>query len=234
MKFVYVIGLSTAFIGACSAPARQASAPDRAANQAEEQKRVALDEAREARIRAEREQREAEDARRDERGAERNAQWASQRAALAEAQAAHEAQMQQPARVGRVGTAERQSDIPGGVSAATTVLFAPNSADLSVDAKGTLDQIAKDLRGESPAHRLTIDGYTDDVGAESSNVRLAQERAIEVARYLEGKGVAPGRIATRGMGSVHPARKDATDQSHALNRRVEIRVQVVENPNQPR
>jgi outer membrane protein OmpA-like peptidoglycan-associated protein len=231
MKFAHIIGLSTAFIGACSAPSRQASAPDRAANQAEEQKRIALDEAREARTRAEREQREAEEARRAERGAERNAQWASQRAALAEAQAAHETQLQQPA---RVGTAERQGDAPAAVFAATTVLFAPNSADLSVDAKGTLDQIAKDLRAESPARRVTLDGYTDDVGAESSNVRLAQERAIEVARYLEGKGVAPGRIATRGMGSVHPARKDATDQGHALNRRVEIRVQVVESPIQRR
>jgi outer membrane protein OmpA-like peptidoglycan-associated protein len=220
MKFVHTLapGLIALLVAACGGSTRQAAAAH-AAHEAEEEKEEAQSEAQEARARALREQHEAQEARRAASEAERDAQMAGQRATLAEAQL-REAQWQ---RAPRIGTTERQADGTVRLGApSATVLFAPNSTELSEDAEARLDLLAKTLRSQTPPRNVIVEGYTDDAGTEATNVRVSQERAREVARYLERKGVAAERIATRGMGAVQAA----TERGRANGRRVDVTILV--------
>jgi outer membrane protein OmpA-like peptidoglycan-associated protein len=230
MKLVEMTGpaLAALIVVACGANSKQASSPQLAAQQAEAEKRQSQDEARDAKEEAKKEQREAQQAARAERGAERNAQWATDRAALAESQATREAQTR-PAP--RVGATEPQADTAATVAGAkSTVHFAPNSAELSQDARAKLDELAGKLRGQTPSHNVMIEGYTDYAGSERTNTQLSDRRAREVADYLESKGVDRERIATKAHGKSPPAGKDTTDQGRALNRRVEVVIQAVSSP----
>jgi outer membrane protein OmpA-like peptidoglycan-associated protein len=230
MKLVQLTApaLAALLVAACGANSKQASAPQRAAEQAESDKKQSQDEAREAREDAKKEQHEAQQAAQAERGAERNAQWATERAALAEAQATREAQAR-PAP--RVGATEPQADTAAPVAGAkAAVHFAPNSTELSPDAKAKLDELAGKLRGRTPSHNVMVEGFTDNAGSERTNTQLSERRAREVADYLESKGVDRERIATKAHGSSHPAGKDTTDQGRALSRRVEIVIQAASSP----
>jgi outer membrane protein OmpA-like peptidoglycan-associated protein len=222
MKVIHVTGAAIAALSlfACGAHAQQASDPQKASEEAKEEKRDADEKAQTARNEASRETSEAQESTRQQHDAEQNARWASQRAALADAQATREQQHQ---RDPSTGTAERQADHASRVGAASaTVLFGVNSAELSSDAKAKLNEVAKTLRGQTPSRNVTLEGYTDAAGPESANVQVSQDRAREVGRYLESRGVAAGRITTKGMGSIYPVGKDASDSGRALNRRVEV------------
>jgi OOP family OmpA-OmpF porin len=91
--------------------------------------------------------------------------------------------------------------------------------DLDAAGRASLDRFAACLveRGE-PA---VIEGHTDPRGGDAYNERLAERRAQEAARYLEGRGVAAGRLTVRAAGSTSPVCTEATEVCNAQNRRVE-------------
>jgi outer membrane protein OmpA-like peptidoglycan-associated protein len=215
MKIVQISGavFAALALAACGANSKHVSAPQRAAEHAEEEKRDAQHEAREAREDAENEREEAREATLKQRVAEQEAQWAAQRAAQAEAEAARDARPQP-----RMGTTERQADYAAFKS---SVQFAPNSAELSADAKAKLDDVAKQAQGRN----VIVQGFADNTGPDAVNVELSRRRADAVSDYLEHQGIARDRIATRGMGAREPANGQDTERGRALNRRVEIIIQ---------
>jgi outer membrane protein OmpA-like peptidoglycan-associated protein len=218
MKLVQISGPAVAalLLAACGANQKHLAA-QRAAEHAEEEKQEAQEDAREAREDTDKARREAQDAARAQRVAEQNAQWASQRAAQAELEVAREARPQP-----RMGMTERQADnAASNAMIKSSVQFAPNSADLSADAKAKLDDVARQAQGRN----VIVQGFTDNTGPETANVQLSQRRAEEVADYLEHKGIPRERIATRGLGSSDPTSTQDTDRGRALNRRVEIVIQ---------
>jgi outer membrane protein OmpA-like peptidoglycan-associated protein len=219
MKLVQISGpaIAALFVAACGANSKHVAAPQRAAEHAEEEKQEAQQDAREAREDAEKARREAQEATRAERVADQNAQWAAQRAAQAEYEAARDARPQP-----RPGVTERQANnVAPSAAIKSSVQFAPNSADLSADAKAKLDDVANQAQGRN----VIVQGYTDSTGPETANVQLSRWRAEQVADYLEHKGIAREHIATRGMGSSDPTSTQDTDRGRALNRRVEIVIQ---------
>lgn len=71
-----------------------------------------------------------------------------------------------------------------------------------------------------PDTQLVIMGHTDSEGSEAYNLRLSEQRAKEVAKWLIDEGIAAERITTRGLGNQYPL---LNDESGAIqNRRVEI------------
>jgi outer membrane protein len=110
---------------------------------------------------------------------------------------------------------------PRGCSCELTrqVQFAVNSADLSAEGRATLDEVAASLT------RLkfvsgTVVGHTDSAGADAYNLALSGRRAQTVASYLEGKGIAVGRLAASGAGESEPIADNKTNEGRAQNRRV--------------
>lgn len=75
-----------------------------------------------------------------------------------------------------------------------------------------------------PATVATIEGHTDSIGTESSNMNLSKLRAIAVKNLLVSRGVDSSRIKTIGFGESHPVASNDTEIGRMRNRRVEIKI----------
>lgn len=70
--------------------------------------------------------------------------------------------------------------------------------------------------------KLTIEGHTDDVGSEESNLKLSQRRANAVRVYLIDKfDIAFERLTAKGYGESRPLYDNRVAIGRAKNRRVE-------------
>lgn len=102
------------------------------------------------------------------------------------------------------------------------VHFAFDKAVLTGDAKAALDRFASCLAGSKATVRL--DGHCDPRGSEAYNLRLGAKRAAAVLRYLTSHGVAAKRLTSKSFGESRLACTEATEDCHAMNRRVEAQV----------
>jgi outer membrane protein OmpA-like peptidoglycan-associated protein len=110
------------------------------------------------------------------------------------------------------------SDKPSGVS---DILFELDSNLLTLTAKGTLDEVLKQLKG-NPNSRVHIRGHSDQLGSHEHNLELSRRRAAAVENYLLSHGVPSSRISTEAVGGMKPADSTNTPTAWARNRRVEI------------
>jgi outer membrane protein OmpA-like peptidoglycan-associated protein len=84
----------------------------------------------------------------------------------------------------------------------------------------TLTELAK-LLIDNQTYSLIIAGHTDDVGSDSSNMKLSKERAEAVAKALTERGVKPDQLIVEYYGETKPIATNATAEGRAQNRRVE-------------
>jgi outer membrane protein OmpA-like peptidoglycan-associated protein len=99
--------------------------------------------------------------------------------------------------------------------------FEFNSTELDDDAEEFLQQLATNLNEHADV-RVTIIGYTDNIGSEKFNLKLSQKRADEIKRYLLQHGIAVDRIVSEGKGMQDPLNENLTESDRAQNRRVEL------------
>jgi outer membrane protein OmpA-like peptidoglycan-associated protein len=76
----------------------------------------------------------------------------------------------------------------------------------------------------NPDILVEINAHTDNIGSESFNIKLSQNRANSVVEYLVQKGIDPSRLIPQGFGKSQPVAPNETEEGRALNRRVEFRV----------
>jgi outer membrane protein OmpA-like peptidoglycan-associated protein len=112
------------------------------------------------------------------------------------------------------------------------LLFDYDKAALKPEAEQALKKVAVVL-SQFPESQVTIEGYTDSKGTQSSNLKLSLERAQAVKDWLVKNGSIPEpNVTTKGFGEDYPVapNKNANGGDNplgrALNRRVSI---VVEN-----
>ncbi len=108
-----------------------------------------------------------------------------------------------------------------------TVRFKVGSADLSEDARKSLDDLAlqaKDLKG----FVIEVAGFASSEGNQAFNQRLSRQRAEAVSEYLaEQHDIPLRRIMTpTGYGVSHPVANNSTRTGRQENRRVEVRLMV--------
>lgn len=107
------------------------------------------------------------------------------------------------------------------------VTFRVNSAVLSPEAKGQLDDFAtKALAGKN--YMIEIAGHTDSTGGEAKNMRLSRARAESVVEYLTVNHHIPARrfITPMGYGKSTAVADNSTAAGRAQNRRVEVKMLV--------
>lgn len=104
------------------------------------------------------------------------------------------------------------------------VQFETGKSTLKKQSFPLLDQVAK-VMTDNPSYRLMIAGHTDNAGNKDKNLQLSKDRAAEVKKYLESKGVALGRASSEGYGDSLPVADNATKEGKAKNRRVEFKIQ---------
>lgn len=107
-------------------------------------------------------------------------------------------------------------------------VFKYGTAELLKPSKTKLREIAAAAREQAPAVTVSVDGYTDSIGAELFNQGLSERRAKAVAAELIAAGIARETVSWTGFGSRFPiaanTREDGGDdpEGRARNRRVEI------------
>lgn len=105
-------------------------------------------------------------------------------------------------------------------------LFDFGSAALRPSAAASLDTVAALLAETGGPVEVT--GHTDNIGADSVNQPLSEDRAKAVADYLTSKGIEAARITSSGKGASEPVadntHSDGRDnpEGRQQNRRVEI------------
>ena len=71
---------------------------------------------------------------------------------------------------------------------------------------------------------ISIEGHTDNIGADDYNQYLSIMRANAVKRYLIENGIAKERLTTKGFGENKPVADNNTSAGRLLNRRIEFSV----------
>lgn len=110
------------------------------------------------------------------------------------------------------------------VNLAADVLFAVDSAELSGEADGVLQDAAAQLRAFEGG-QVEIVGHTDSVADDAHNLELSRRRAEAVRQRLDALGALQGfEVTVDGRGESEPRVEETDDESRQLNRRVELRV----------
>lgn len=103
------------------------------------------------------------------------------------------------------------------------VLFDTSQVTLKLDAKEKLSKLAGILSAYPSTFQIEVEGHTDSVGSNDSNLNLSRGRAESVRSYLVQSGVkSAGVISTSGFGELKPIAGNETAAGRQINRRVEI------------
>ncbi|MBL0726466.1 OmpA family protein [Piscinibacter sp. HJYY11] len=100
------------------------------------------------------------------------------------------------------------------------VLFDTGSSALREGSSRQLRKLAEVLQDASRS--ASIEGFTDNVGSESSNRELSGRRATAVATALTSLGVPAARLRTASRGEDSPVADNGTALGRQMNRRVEM------------
>lgn len=87
----------------------------------------------------------------------------------------------------------------------------------------SLNELGGLLRNNKSYH-LVLEGHTDDVGEDESNMKLSDDRAKAVKKYLEDYGISASRIEAKGYGETQPIADNKTEAGRKLNRRVHMTI----------
>ena len=102
------------------------------------------------------------------------------------------------------------------------IQFETNKAVIKPESFGLLDEITAAVKSAPQIKKLSIEGHTDDVGADKYNQKLSDQRAASVKQYLVEHGVDAARLASKGWGEAKPIADNATEEGKEKNRRVEF------------
>lgn len=105
------------------------------------------------------------------------------------------------------------------------VQFETGRATLKAESYPVLDQIIQIMR-QYPVYALRISGHTDNVGADSRNQILSEQRAKACYEYLASSGIVADRMSFAGFGRTRPIADNNTTEGRRLNRRVEFELYI--------
>jgi outer membrane protein OmpA-like peptidoglycan-associated protein len=91
------------------------------------------------------------------------------------------------------------------------VLFDTGKSALKSDSQRAFQQLA-DFLSSNPERKVRVEGFTDSVGSETSNLALSQRRADAVAVKLQGLGVGADRVTSQGYGKQQQCSISADEQ----------------------
>lgn len=110
----------------------------------------------------------------------------------------------------------------GSVTKISGIWFRFLDTDIQDAVVGKLKEIAALLR-RNPKVQVTIQGHAWDEGTPAEALRLSQDRADTVLRYLiEEEDLTPANVSSIGYGEAMPLENARTPDAAAKNRRVEV------------
>jgi len=103
------------------------------------------------------------------------------------------------------------------------VYFDTGKATLKPESNKALNELAELLKAK-PSMNIEIAGHTDADGDDDTNMKLSQERANSVVKYLISKSISSTRLTAKGYGETQPVATNATEEGKKQNRRTEVRI----------
>ncbi len=105
------------------------------------------------------------------------------------------------------------------------VYFEFASAELQEESFAELDELVE-LMQLKQSMEVEIGGHTDQRGSDEYNLKLSQDRANSVKKYLVSKGIEEGRITAVGYGESKPIAIGSDNDDHIVsrNRRTEVKI----------
>ena len=103
------------------------------------------------------------------------------------------------------------------------IFFDVNKYELQPASFVELDNLVSLMR-ENPTLKISINGHTDNTGTPADNIKLSNNRANQVVRYLISKGIDASRLSSKGWGESQPIAANDTEEGRAKNRRTEMKV----------
>ena len=103
-----------------------------------------------------------------------------------------------------------------------SVKFPVDGSQLSPEAQTRLNDFVQKLKADNKNVYLEIQGHTDSTGDKAHNVRLGEQRAEAVRRFMSEQGVPLNRISTISYGQDRPVAPNPTREGRAQNRRVVV------------
>ncbi len=121
----------------------------------------------------------------------------------------------------------------GSVIVLKNIFYDYNKATLRDASKNELDRLTK-LLTENPTIKIELSAHTDSRGGNAYNEKLSQRRAQSCVDYLIKKGIAAGRLVSKGYGETKLIKSDAEiaklkfedekEAAHQENRRTEFKI----------
>jgi outer membrane protein OmpA-like peptidoglycan-associated protein len=103
------------------------------------------------------------------------------------------------------------------------IFFETDSYALKPESKTELDELVSFLN-KNTGIKIEIGGHTDNVGTETYNQELSENRAKSVYDYLADHGIEKDRLEFKGYGLSKPIDSNETEEGRANNRRTEFTI----------
>ena len=109
----------------------------------------------------------------------------------------------------------------GTIMSLSDILFDTNKSELRQEAQIGLAKVSVILM-QYPEMHISVEGHTDNVGAEDYNLKLSEKRAKSVYDFLVREGVPADHLDTKGFGMSQPVASNETAEGRQKNRRVDL------------
>ncbi len=100
--------------------------------------------------------------------------------------------------------------------------FETGKSRIKPDSYAIINEISTMLKNNAKLE-ISIEGHTDDIGNDASNLKLSKNRARSVLFALVDEGIDENRLQSQGFGETKPIINNSTEENRAENRRVELR-----------
>ena len=104
---------------------------------------------------------------------------------------------------------------------ANGIRFDTGKSTLKPESMGVINEIYQ-LMKDNPDLRFSVEGHTDNVGDDNSNMKLSADRAERVKDTLVEMGIDEDRLTSKGWGESMPMDDNNVPEGRANNRRVEF------------
>jgi outer membrane protein OmpA-like peptidoglycan-associated protein len=104
---------------------------------------------------------------------------------------------------------------------ANGIRFDTGKSTLKPESMGVINEIY-DLMKEHTELKFSVEGHTDNVGDDASNLLLSEDRAETVMNTLVNMGISKDRLTSKGLGESMPMDDNNVPEGRANNRRVEF------------
>jgi outer membrane protein OmpA-like peptidoglycan-associated protein len=103
------------------------------------------------------------------------------------------------------------------------IFFDFKKFELKNESQVELDKLVQFLK-DNPTVKILIEGHTDNIGTAADNLKLSENRAKSVIKYLVNNRIAAERLTAKGFGATKPIADNKIEEGRALNRRTEVKV----------